>query len=172
MPDRGPLVDDDQLRPIRPHHRLHLLQDRPGSSRGLAVGATHRLAEVVELLKSAKTIRQSEVAPVSGHDECADSHEREHRPGVPPSRVEDDQGECDARYEHQSDGGELESVLALPGVAIEAHGDYDGQVAEDERSAERQGSRRPTDGKDRNARSTADNELSEHLSVHEDRDHR
>jgi len=31
----GPLVDDEQLRPVRPHHRLHLLQHCPGSSGGL-----------------------------------------------------------------------------------------------------------------------------------------
>ncbi len=171
MADRGPLVDDEQLRPVRPHHRLHLLQHCPGSSGGLEVGASHRLAEVVQLLKRAETVRQAEIAPVGEHDEGADSHEREHCPGVPPGRVEDDQGEGDARYEHQRDGGELEPVLALLGVSIEANDDGDRQVAVDEGRAERQGSRRPTDGKDRDARSTGDDELSEELPVHDDRDH-
>ncbi len=149
---------------------MHLLQHCPGSSGGLEVGATHRPAEVVELLECAETIRQAQVAPVSEDDEGADSYEREHRPGVPPSRVEDDQGEGDARYEHQADNGELEPVLALLGASIEAHDDCDREVPVDECRAERQGSCCPTDGKDRDARSTGNDELSEDFLVHEDRD--
>ena len=42
VPHRGPFVDDDQLRPVRPHDRLHLFQHRPGRSCGLEVGPTHR----------------------------------------------------------------------------------------------------------------------------------
>ena len=83
----------------------------------------------------APTVTRGSIAQVSHH-----------------GRVENDQGKGDARYEHQSDGGELEAVLALLGTSIEAHDDCDRQVAIEERRAERQGSCRPTDGKDSDAR--------------------
>ena len=95
VPHRGPFVDDDQLRPVRPHDRLHLLQHRPGRSCGLEVGATHRPGEVVELLEGAETIGEAQVAPVGEDDQGADGDERQHRPGVPPGCVEHDKGEGD-----------------------------------------------------------------------------
>ena len=146
---RGPLVDDDELGPVRAHDRLDLLEHRPGGAGRLEVRPAHRAREVVELLQGAETVREAQVAPVGEHDQGTDGHEGEDRPGVPPGGVEDDKGERDARDEHERNRGELEAVLAALGMAVQMHDDGDGEVAVEERRAERDGAGRPADGENR-----------------------
>ena len=120
-PADRPRLGQDDLGTVGAHDGLHAFEHGPYGLSGLDLRAAERTAEVVELLKSTKALRETEVAAVGEHDQSADDEERKNSPAVLVGGVEDDEGQSDTRQQDEPESEELEAGGTLPALTVDAN---------------------------------------------------